>query len=126
MLIYQSRDIFFQALHPATTLAYLAVVVAGSVLLTHPLYLLALFLSVFAALAASGGMEDWRKSVRLFFTFMAVLMVINTMINKTGSTVLFGAAVHASGQGRYYPGGHNLCSGDGNPLADRLYLFYAF
>lgn len=89
MLIYQRRDIFFQALHPATTLAYLAVVVAGSVLLTHPLYLLALFLSVFAALAASGGMEDWRKSVRLFLTFMAVIMVLNTLINQTGSTVLF-------------------------------------
>ena len=65
MLIYQRRDIFFQALHPATTLAYLAVVVAGSVLLTHHFTCWRSF-SLFSALAPREGWKRQRKSVRLF------------------------------------------------------------
>jgi len=88
MFIFQARDIFFQALHPAATLTYLAVVVAGAVVLTHPFYLLALFLSVFAALVASGGMEGWLKSSRFFLFLIVMILAINLLINKMGQTVL--------------------------------------
>ena len=56
---------------------------------------------------------------------MAVIMVLNTLINQTGSTVLFREPLLYL-WARSLALGHNLCSGDGNPLADRLYRFYAF
>lgn len=88
MLVFQERDLFFQALHPATTLTYLAVIVVGAVALSHPLFLLALFVPIFAALAASGGLDDWLHSARFFFVLIAMLVLINTLINRLGGTVL--------------------------------------
>ncbi len=88
MLVFQVKDIFLQNLHPATTLAYLAVIVAGAVVLSHPLFLLALFISIFAVLVASGGMENWLQGGRFFFVLMAMLVLINTLVNNLGATVL--------------------------------------
>lgn len=88
MLVFQLRDIFFQALHPATILTYLAVIVAGAVALNHPLFLLALFVPIITVVAASGGMEAWRKSAKFFFILIAVHLAINTLVNQMGITVL--------------------------------------
>jgi energy-coupling factor transport system permease protein len=99
MLVFQVRDIFFQVLHPATTLTYLAVIIVGAVALNHPLFLLALFLPIFLALAVSGGMEAWLKSARFFLVLIVMLLAINTLVNQMGSTVLlFGPVLPAMGR----------------------------
>lgn len=88
MLVFQEKDLFFQALHPAATLAFLAVIVAGAVTLCHPLFLLALFISIITALAASGCLDDWLHKARFFFALIAMLVLINILINRLGGTVL--------------------------------------
>jgi energy-coupling factor transport system permease protein len=88
MLVFQLRDIFLQALHPATILIYLGIIVAGAVTLNHPLFLLALFIPVITVLAASGGMKAWKKSSKFLFMLIAIHFIINTLVNQMGVTVL--------------------------------------
>ena len=88
MLVFQVKDIFFQALHPATVFFYMGVVILGAVALNHPLFLLALFVPILLVLAASDGLETWLKSVRFFVFFIAILLLINTLVNQLGETVL--------------------------------------
>ena len=89
MLIFQEKELFFQTLHPATTLIYLAVIILGAAVLNHPLFLLILFIPVFAALAVAGCWDDWLHNARFFFALIFILFLINIMTNRLGNTVLF-------------------------------------
>ncbi|HHU75306.1 MAG TPA: energy-coupling factor transporter transmembrane protein EcfT [Firmicutes bacterium] len=88
MLVFQERDLFFQAIHPAAMLFYLAVVVIGAVAFSHPLYLLVFFVPCFAALIVSGGLGDWLRSARFFFLLIVIFALINVLVNRLGGTVL--------------------------------------
>lgn len=82
-----------QSLQTLSIGTYLLVFVAGAVLLTHPLMLIALFLPLIPALAAAEGLEQWRKSMKYFLVMIVLYIIINTMVNKMGATVLFSSPV---------------------------------
>ncbi|MEW5921389.1 MAG: energy-coupling factor transporter transmembrane component T [Bacillota bacterium] len=58
-------------------------------LLFHPLVLLALLLPLVLALAAAGGLAQWRKSLKYFLIMIFLSMIINITVNKMGATVLW-------------------------------------
>ena len=94
---------FFRLCIPATTLAYLAVVVAKSVLLTHPLYLLgALSLRFRSPWPPREGWKTGGK-VSASLTFMAVLMVINADQPDRRLYRFIRGPCSASGQGSLLP-----------------------
>ena len=88
VFVFEEKDFFFQALHPAVALAWLMVIVIGAVAFCHPLFLLALFIPILTALAASGALGAWYRSARFFFLLIAALAFANMLINRLGSTVL--------------------------------------
>ena len=92
MFVYKPGDIL-QSLQTLSIGTYLLVFVAGAVLLTHPLMLIALFLPLIPALAAAEGLEQWRKSMKYFLVMIVLYIIINTMVNKMGATVLFSSPV---------------------------------
>ncbi len=89
MLVYKARNSVLQELHPITILAYLAVVVTGALLLTHPTLLVAIFLAVLATLFVAGGGPAWTSSVKYFFVMILMLLVINVLANNLGRTIIW-------------------------------------
>ena len=89
MLAYKEGDTVLQELHPATILCYLAVVVAGALLLTHPTLLLVILIPVLLTLFGSGGGPSWLSSVKYFVIMMVMFMVINALVNNLGRTILW-------------------------------------
>lgn len=79
---------FWSSLHPLVFLAYLALVVAVSVMSSHPLVLGILLGAVLASLASAGSFQAWKGSVKIFLWMIVILMVVNTLVNQSGATVL--------------------------------------
>ncbi len=79
---------FWNSLHPGVFFAYLLLVVAAAVLASHPVLLFILLASVLAALASAGSLSAWLSSVKLFLGMVLVLVVVNTLVNPGGETVL--------------------------------------
>ncbi len=78
-----------QSLQTLSLCSYLLVLFAGAVLLTHPLLLLVLLTALIAALAEAEGLKQWRKSLKYFLAMIMLVMIINTLVNRMGATVLF-------------------------------------
>ncbi len=93
MFVYKPGDLFLQSLQTLSLCTYLLVIVGGAVMLTHPLMLIALFLPLIPALAAAEGLDQWRKSMKYFLVMIVLYIIINTMVNKMGATVLFSGPV---------------------------------
>ena len=88
-MFLSSGDSALSKLHPATLLGYLGVVVCGALLLTQPALLLGIFLAVLISIFTAGGGPAWSKSVKYFFIMIIMFMVINSLVNNLGRTLLW-------------------------------------
>ena len=79
---------FWSLLHPVVFFVYLVLVVASAVMSSHPILLSVLLAAVLASLVAVGGWKSWLGSVKIFLWMIAILMVVNTLVNQSGATVL--------------------------------------
>lgn len=89
MFIYENKNIFLQALHPLVVFLYLAVVAAAGLLISHPWGLLLLSGLALFILQAAGGLGDWLRGLRYFFPLALAILVINSLVNSLGKTVLW-------------------------------------
>lgn len=89
LFIYTSKDIFLQTLHPLSLLFYLLVLAGGALLLSHPLSLAGLMLVVLGALILAEGYHNWLKSLKPFMMIGLLLLIINSLANNLGNTVLW-------------------------------------
>ncbi len=89
MLTYQFKDNLIFRLHPLTQMAFIAIVFILSLIFSHPLYLLALLLSVWVVIAAAGNISEWKKYMKFSIIMVAFIVVINTLVNRAGSTIIF-------------------------------------
>lgn len=78
-----------QRLHPVTVLLYLTAVIILSLFFTHPFLLVALFLAVGLVIISFHLVKEWAGYLKIGLGFLLVLMFINVVVVRAGSTVLF-------------------------------------
>ena len=89
MLVKQTGNLVLTSLHPAAVLSYMVVVVTGALLLTQPVLLMIIFLAVLISLLSAGGGLVWIKSVKYFLVMIIMYMIINSLVNNLGATILW-------------------------------------
>jgi energy-coupling factor transport system permease protein len=86
---YQEKGLFLQSLHPATSLTYIAVLMALSLVFSHPLYLVGLLTPIVLAIWAAGGLAAWEGYLKVALWLVVLIMLINPLVNHNGNTVLW-------------------------------------
>jgi len=76
-------------LHPATVLFYLTAVVFLALFFQHPFFLLVLFIAVGLVILSFDLHREWAGYLKVGLSFMLVIMLINVLFVRAGSTVLF-------------------------------------
>jgi energy-coupling factor transport system permease protein len=88
MYPYQEGETLLKKLHPAVAVAYIAAIILLSLLFSHPLYLLALILSLGAVFVSSGLTKEWLSYLRFSLPLMVLIVLINFLFVRAGTTVL--------------------------------------
>jgi energy-coupling factor transport system permease protein len=86
---YRARDSALHDLHPAAKVVLALGVLVVSLVLSHPLYLLAVLLGTVALAASARVLRDWWGFMRLFAMLAATVVAINALANSRGATVLW-------------------------------------
>lgn len=89
MLAYKEKNNLIHQLHPLTAVAFIGVVFLLALLFSHPVYLLALFGAVSLVIIAAGIVPQWTGYMKFTLSMMVLLMAINALFVRAGSTVLF-------------------------------------
>ena len=87
---YKPRDSPLHGLHPVAKVALALGVLVASLVLTHPLYLLAVLAGTIVLAASARALRDWWGFMRLFALVAITLVVINVLASARGSTVIWG------------------------------------
>ncbi|MBC7343056.1 MAG: energy-coupling factor transporter transmembrane protein EcfT [Clostridia bacterium] len=88
-LFFQDRGLFLQSLHPVSALIYLGALLVLVLTLSHPLYLLALFLAIMAGVMALDGLESWEPYFKFSLLLMGLITAINALLVQAGETVIW-------------------------------------
>ncbi len=88
-LYYQGKGLFLQSFHPAAVLVYLFVLLVLSLLYDNPLYLLSLLLLLALLIKGVDGMEAWEGFLKAGVFLMLMVMVINPLVIRAGSTIIW-------------------------------------
>ncbi|MGI6588845.1 MAG: energy-coupling factor transporter transmembrane component T [Peptococcia bacterium] len=104
-----------QRLHPVTVLLYLGAVVFLSLFYAHPFFLLSLFIAVGIVILSYGLGREWLGYLKVGFGFLLVIMIVNVLFVRAGSTVLL-LGPTLPGLGRIRITGEALCYGMGMGL----------
>lgn len=89
MLAYREKDNLMHKLHPLAAVTYVAVIIFLSLLFSHPVYLLGLFLAVGTVIAASDSLREWKPYLFISLGMIIVIMLVNGIVAQVGTTVLF-------------------------------------
>lgn len=88
MLVYKEKDNLIHRLHPLTIIAFVGVVFLLSLVFSHPVYLLGLFVAVGAVISAAGNLNEWKIYLKFSIVMIILIMFINVFIVHIGETVL--------------------------------------
>lgn len=75
-------------LHPLNALGLLAVLMAGTLFIQHPLYAFILALALGISVAAIGGTEELKWLARFWIATALMILVINPLLSNQGDTLL--------------------------------------
>lgn len=89
MYIFEKKDNFFQSLHPITLLAYIFVIAIGTIIVSNPIILAGILVTVVLALVSAQSFNSWARSLKVYLYMVVTLMAINILINNMGETVLW-------------------------------------
>ena len=87
---YRPRDSPLHGLHPAAKVALALGVLVASLVLTHPLYLLAVLAGTIVLAASARALRDWWGFMRLFALVAITIVAINVLASARGATVIWG------------------------------------
>jgi energy-coupling factor transport system permease protein len=87
---YRPGDSPLHGLHPAAKVALALGVLVASLVLTHPLYLLAVLAGTVVLAASARALRDWWGFMRLFALVAVTVVAINVLASARGSTVIWG------------------------------------
>jgi len=87
--MYREKNNLIHKLHPVTTVSFIAVIVLLALIFSHPVYLLGLLFAAGAAIVAAGITQEWKSYLQFSLGMITVIIVINTIFVRAGTTVLF-------------------------------------
>jgi len=88
MLVYREKDNLIHKLHPFTIMTFIGIVFILSLVFSHPVYLLGLFIAVGAVIIAAGNFQEWKVYLKFSIAMIIVIMLINVIMVHAGETVL--------------------------------------
>ena len=89
MFLYKRRDFYLQRAHPAVVLFYLLALLTGAIANSNPLLLGLLLLPLVLLFIQAGAIREWIGALKYIAFMILVLMLVNSIINQMGGTVLF-------------------------------------
>ena len=91
----QTNDTIFDRYHPAVALVYCGVLLAFSMAVMHPVYLIATFVGLVAYNAVLRGAKSALSGMLWQAPLVLVLAIVNPLFVSAGSTELFRIGLHA-------------------------------
>ena len=92
MLAYRDKFNLIHQLHPVTSLFFTGVVFLLSLVFTHPLFLLVLFVATGAVIIGAGHRQEWFTYLKFSLIMILMLALINVAFVHVGDTVLYAGA----------------------------------
>ncbi|PKM78050.1 MAG: energy-coupling factor transporter transmembrane protein EcfT [Firmicutes bacterium HGW-Firmicutes-15] len=89
MLIYREKDNLIHKLHPFTILAFIGVVLMLTLVLSHPVYLLGLFVAVGIVIIAADNYKEWKVYLKYCSALIVLIIIFNAIFSRVGETVLY-------------------------------------
>jgi energy-coupling factor transport system permease protein len=90
-LSYRDRDSLIHALSPLVKLAWGGGLVVLSLIFSHPIYILILFLSIIPLVKLAGVGREWASTLKLALWLGLSIIVINALFSYHGDHVLLAA-----------------------------------
>ena len=119
MIIYKKKDNLIYNFHYLTMLIYISMMLFLSLLFSHPLILLALFVSVVMVVISADIIKEWWEYLKFSIGFILLIVLINCIFVRLGTTVLF-TGPYLPGLGKIRITLESLCYGMG--MSIRLLL----
>jgi len=89
MFIYREKENLIYTLHPLTMLTFVGVVFVLSLVMSNPVFLTGLFVSIAAIIAAAEMLSEWKGYLKYSLLLMAVIILVNAAVVRWGETVLY-------------------------------------
>jgi len=86
---YRDRGTPVHRLNPFGKLAWLGSIIALTLILDNPVFLLLLFISTLPVVRAARVWSEWRSSIKFTAYLCAAIILINALVSSNGATVLF-------------------------------------
>lgn len=88
MLVYREKDNLIHKLHPFTIVAFVGVVFTLSLVFSHPVYLLGLFMAVGLVIIAAGHFREWEVYLKFTVFMIVIIIIVNVIFVHVGETVI--------------------------------------
>jgi len=88
---YREKGTPIHRLNPLCKLLWVGGILVLALILDHPLFLLLLFISTLAPVAAAGVIKEWASFIKLALYLCIAIIVINALLNYHGAHVLYQA-----------------------------------
>lgn len=89
MFTYKNRNTFLQKLHPLVSIFIIFIYILSFIVVNNPLYLLLILLSLILLSHIDGSIKDLLKYGRLMLPFAILIMILNPLLVRDGSTILY-------------------------------------
>lgn len=89
MFSYRDKKLFLQSFHPLTVIIYSGVLVFLALACDHPVLLLALYAVLLMNIKLVDAGSAYKAFAPFFIIMMAMIILINPLFSRLGSTVLF-------------------------------------
>jgi len=90
-LAYRPTGSAVHSLHPFVMLSWLTATLVAALVVEHPFWLLAVFLTTVPVARAARVLTQWRAVMRFMLWMAAAIVVINVLVSNQGSHVLLEA-----------------------------------
>jgi energy-coupling factor transport system permease protein len=87
--LYSEKDNLIYKLHPFTIAFFIFAIFFLSLIFTHPVYLISLFIVVVILIYDSGNFEEWKGYLKVALPLVIFIMIINALFVKVGRTVIY-------------------------------------
>jgi energy-coupling factor transport system permease protein len=87
-LTYKDNDSPLHRLSPITKVVYVTAVLIALIVISHPIYLFAIFLSTIPIVVKARGLKEWYRFMRIFILLSFIIVFVNILVSPAGETVL--------------------------------------
>lgn len=89
MFTYRNRNTFLQKLHPLASIFIIFLYILSFIVVNNPLYLFLILLSLMLLSYIDGSIKDLFKYGKLMLPFAILIMTLNPLLVRDGSTILY-------------------------------------